>query len=328
MPANLTQQYHKAEAIYKAATTPEEQMDGLRGMMREIPKHKGTEKMRADLKRRISQLTKEQKASKGMKRFAYRIEKQGGGCVTLVGTPNVGKSALLNALTNAEVEVADYPFSTREPHQAMMMFEDMPIELVDLPPVSDQHTETWLLPLIRISDLVLIMLDLSSDDVLDMAEETFRIVEGGKIKLVTDIPSEDEQDIHFAYIPAMVVLNKSDHPSAADNKEIFMEFYDRELPICDISIHDAASLDILRGKIVKTLDVLRVYSKTPSHQADMEKPYILKRGSHLLDFASQVHKDFTENLAFARVWGINTFDGQRVDRDYILADKDVVELHM
>lgn len=328
MPANLTQQYLKAEAKYKAAVLPEERLECLQEMMREIPKHKGTEKMRADIKKKISQLNKELQTSASKKRFSYRIEKQGGGCVTLVGPPNSGKSTLINVLTNAEVEVADYPFTTREPHQAMMMYEDIPIELVDLPPVSEQHTEVWLLPLVRVSDLILIVLDASSDDILELAEATFRLIQESKIKLVEAVPAEDEQDARLAYIQAIILLNKIDREKAAVNQEIFLEFYQKSLPVMAISALTGAGLAELKESIFTTLDILRVYSKVPGHQADMERPYVLKRGSHLMDFAAQVHHDFVEKLDFARVWGSVVFDGQRVDRDYVLHDKDVIELHM
>lgn len=328
MPANLTPPYLKVEANYKAATTLDEKLFWLHEMIREVPKHKGTEKIQADIKRRIAQLTKEAESSKGQKRFAYRIEKQGAGCVLLAGAPNVGKSALVNALTNANAEVADYPFTTREPHQAMMMYEDIPLELVDLPPVSRQHVESWLLPLMRVGDLILLVLDLSSDDILDMMEESITMINEGKIRLVESVPAAEEMDVRLAYIPTFLLLHKCDHPRASDNKAVFMELYDQPWPVYETSIHQPNRLVELKRLIVQKLDLIRVYSKTPGHEADLSRPYILKRGSQLLDFAQQVHKDFAENLNFAKVWGSATFDGQRVERDYQLHDKDVIELHL
>lgn len=327
MPANLTQQYLKAEAKYKAAITPEEKLDCLQEMMREIPKHKGTEKMRADIKKRISQLNKELQSPSAKKRFSYKIEKQGGGAITLVGPPNAGKSALLNALTNATVEVANYPFTTREPQQAMMMYEDVPIELVDLPPISDQHMETWLMPLIRTSDMIFVIFDASNDGLLENYEMTFEMIKQGKINLVVEEP-EEEEDIRFMSIPTIVLLNKMDTPKARANKEVLMEFYDKDLAVYDVSAESRENLDVIPKIAYDTLELLRVYSKVPGYDADMKQPYILKRGSDLMDFARQVHKDFEENLDFARVWGSAVYDGQRVDRHYILNDKDVIELHM
>ncbi len=326
MPANLTQQYMKAEANFKAAVTPEEKLECLQEMMREIPKHKGTEKMQADLKKKLSQLKQEVESGKGKKAFAYRIEKQGGGCVALIGPPNSGKSSLLNALTSATALTAEYPFTTREPQQAMMYYEDAPIELVDLPPLSREHLESWLLPLVRACDLIFIILDVSSDNLLDDLEMCFQMLEDGKIKPVPDKPAESD-DPRYAYIPALVLLNKSDAPNAAENQAIFQEFYQQKLPVFICSIRSGQGPEPLRQAVFDTLRLLRVYAKAPGHEAD-RKPYLLKRGNDLLDFAAMVHQDFAEKLDYARVWGTAVFDGQRVDHSYILQDKDIVELHL
>ena len=76
------------------------------------------------------------------------------------------------------------------------------------------------------------------------------------------------------------------------------------------------------------LDILRVHSKPPGKEAEMDKPFILTRGSTLMDFAQMVHKDFAANLKFARIWGSEKFDGQRVNKDYVLVDEDIIELHI
>ncbi len=77
------------------------------------------------------------------------------------------------------------------------------------------------------------------------------------------------------------------------------------------------------------MDVVRVYSKLPAaKEPDRDRPFMLRRGSTLLDMAAQVHKDFLEHLKFARVWGTAVHDGTVVKGDYVLHDRDVVELHM
>jgi ribosome-interacting GTPase 1 len=329
MPANLTKQYLKAEARYKNAIDPEEKLECLQEMMREIPKHKGTEKMRGDIKKRISQLTKTMQSSKGKKAFSYRIEKQGGGCIVLLGPPNSGKSSLLNALTNASAETAEYPFTTREPYQAMMMHEDVPIQLVDLPPLSKQYIENWLLPLARTGDMIFMVFDLSRAEILEDMEMVFRQLEKGKIRAVEKIvEDDDEEDYNFEYLPTIVLLNKTDHPNAKEHREVFIELFDKKLPVYPVSIIKEQGVEDLRRLAFEKLEILRVYSKSPGQKADIKQPFILKKGSTLLDFARKVHKDFADNLKFARIWGESVLDGQRVDRAYILQDKDIIELHI
>ena len=109
-------------------------------MFRLLPKHKGTEKLQSDLKQKISRLKDELEGSKaaGARKagVSHRVPHEGAGQVVLVGPPNAGKSSLLAALTNAHPEVAAYPFTTRVPQPGIMMWQDVPVQLVDLPPIA------------------------------------------------------------------------------------------------------------------------------------------------------------------------------------------------
>ena len=165
MPANLTPQYHKAEQAYRQASGPEEELACLQEMLKEIPKHKGTDKLQADLKQKIARLRDEVAAGKKSGgKSAHRIPRQGAGRAILLGPPNAGKSQLLAALTRATPEIAPYPYTTREPQLGMMPWEDVFVQLIDTPPISRDVFDPAVTGLIRGADLVVLMVDLGSDD--------------------------------------------------------------------------------------------------------------------------------------------------------------------
>src|SRR5690242_12335619 len=170
MPANLTPQYKKAEEEYRRAQTPEDELRCLELMLREMPKHKGTDKLQAELKAKISKAkaeveTAKKSAKKGQ--LGFHLPRQGAGRATILGGPNAGKSQLLAKLTRATPEVAPYPFTTREPQPGMMPWEDVQVQLVDTPPITKDVLDSSLLGLIRGADVVLLMVDLGEDDGID-----------------------------------------------------------------------------------------------------------------------------------------------------------------
>jgi len=95
-----------------------------------------------------------------------------------------------------------------------------------------------------------------------------------------------------------------------------------------VSIHDESSLKRFRRACFDLFGIVRVYSKAPGKEPDRSAPFCLPIGATLVDFAERVHSDFRDRLSFARVWWEDKFDGQRVARDYVLLDRDVIELHM
>src|SRR5437763_12042249 len=173
MPANLTPQYMEAEKRFKQAAAHEERVAAIEERMATIPKHKGTEKLQAELKKKMSALRKEtEQHKKGGRRDSFVVEREGARQLALVGAPNSGKSQLLRILTNATPEVADYPYTTRIPIPGTLVFENVRLQLIDLPPISREYTEPWVPQLIRNADAVLWIVDLSNDDLLENLEET------------------------------------------------------------------------------------------------------------------------------------------------------------
>jgi ribosome-interacting GTPase 1 len=325
MPANLTPEYLEAEKRFKSAKTTEEKIAALEEMQATIPRHKGTEKMQAELKRRLSKLRTEQ-ARRPVSRAGvlHRVEKEGAGQVALVGPPNSGKSLLVQRLTHAQPEVADYPFTTRVPLPGMMAFEDVQVQLVDLPPVHPEFRESWLFPIIREADRALLMVDLSDPDLLEDLEVTLAQLAQAKLRLGE---GESPEAPGWLLKKALLVGNKIDRDEASGNLDVLKELYGAQLPIIPISAETGQGLEDLRRSVFDLLEIIRVYTKAPGKKLERTAPYVLKRGSRLIDLAAHVHHDFLSQLKYARVWGHGKFEGQMVNRDYVLEDLDVVELH-
>ena len=330
MPANLTQQYLKAEENYRRAQTLEEELACLQVMMKEIPKHKGTDHLQAELKSKIAKIKKELVAetSSGKKTHGLRIPRQGAGTAILLGGPNAGKSQLIASLTRATPEVAPYPFTTMAPAPAMMPWEDVTVQLIDTPPITADYMDSHLQGLIRAADLALLMVDLADDNGIEFCQGVLDRLLQTKTRLAAK-SSLDEQDVGLSYTQTFLAPNKIDAPGAPERLNLLHELLPLDFPEYVISAQHGTGLEVLRTAIYESLDVVRVYSKLPSaKEADRQRPFTLRRGSMLLEMAGMVHKDFLEGLKFARVWGAAVHDGTQVKGDYVLHDQDVVELHM
>ncbi len=330
MPANLPPQYSKAEEEYRKATGVSERIEKLREMFRLLPKHKGTEKLQSDLKQKISRAKDElEGAGAGVKKtgVSHKVPHDGAGQVVLVGAPNAGKSALLGALTHAKPEVAPYPFTTRAPYPGIMLWEDVPVQLVDLPPISPDFREPWVPSLIRSADAALLVADLSSDDVADETEAVLSGLAETHTELVGTLPFDNE-DESLRHIKTLMVASKRDAEGADDRLEVIREWFSPRFPIIPISVELQEGLDDLRRSTYDLLGVFRVYTKVPGKPVDRTRPFTLPIGSTILDLAREIHRDLEQSLKFAKVWGTGVFEGQTVKRDHELHDGDVVELHV
>lgn len=321
MPANLTPQYYSAEDKYRQAQSTEDKIKALQEMLAIIPKHKGTERLQGDIKKRIAKLKEEgnkKKQSKGFNPFG--VEKQGAGQIVLAGYPNSGKSSLVGALSRAKVKVADYPFSTALPISGMMPYKDTFIQLVDTPPLTVDNIPSGLIGTFKEADAILVVLDLFTSECLDQLEGLMKVLQDRE---VIDL---SEEGMIIAPIPFLVLGNKCDHREAEENLQVLRELWP-DLEIIPVS-SNGSGLEDLKERLYQILNIIRVYGKPAGKPADMDRPFILRKGSSVFDFAAQIHKDFPQKLKNALVWGSAKFEGQAVSRDYVLDDGDVVELQL
>jgi len=314
VPANLTPDYLAAEQIYKRADTSQEKIVALERMFAALPKHKGTEKMQADIKRRLSEARRESQKIRNAGAHsapAYLVKREGAGQIVLLGPPNSGKSQLVRALTHAHPEVADYPFSTRMPVAGMMPFEDVQIQLVDLPPMSAAFMEPWLPQVIRSADLSSLVVDPNDPDVLGEIDFVLTTLDGWRI-----LP------------PRLLVANKLDLPYATENFRAVEELYCEQFRCVGGSAVTGAGLSHFARASFEALNLVRFYSKPPGKKPDFEVPYLLRRGSTVQDAAAHVHRDFAEHLRYARLFRrSHEHDGLMVERAHVVQDGDILEFH-
>ena len=329
MPANLTPQYKEAEERFRRAASHEEKLEALREMIALLPKHKGTEKMLANLRQRVAKLEEEgeREARGGHHVDVGHVRREGAGQWVLLGPPNAGKSSLLAALTHAHPEIGDYPFTTHAAQPGMMAFEDVQVQLVDTPAVAAGHTEPWLANLVHGADGVLLVLDVAADD-LDEAVRALRELLDRARVWPRARPLPPDASPMLLRRPVIVLGNKSDLDGDGTFAALARESIGADLSFLPVSATRGDGLEALRTALFRELGRIRVYTKEPGQKADMGKPFVLPEGATVHDLALLVHKDVAERLHHARIWGRTArFEGQQVDRHHVLADRDVVELH-
>lgn len=341
MPANLSPAYKAAESAFRKAHDPRERLDWLREMLRTIPKHKGTDHLQADIKRRIKELSEElegpSKGGAARSGPALVIRPEGAAQLALIGPPNSGKSALHVRLTGSNAHVAPYPFTTQYPEPGMMPYEDIHFELVDLPAISPEHPIPWIAGALQTADACLLIVDLSEPSCVEQAQAVHAVLHEKRVTLTerwgaavdSSATADDRDEDPFALrLPALMLANKADCIANIEAElAVFRELTGLSYPALAVSATSEHGLGDIGPWLFGHLGVVRVYTKTPGHPADKHRPFTLRRGQTVEDVARLVHKDVARALRYARVWGKSGFDGQQVGREHLLADGDVVELH-
>jgi hypothetical protein len=320
--------YFEAEKRFRDGKTAEEKIEALEEMLAIMPKHKGTDKLKADLRRKIAKFKLEGQQKKGGARSqtAYSIDREGAGQIAVIGPPNTGKSSLVGTMTNADPEVGDFPYTTWKPTPGMVPYENIQFQLIDTPPLSKEYTDPWFADLLRRVDMMMIVVDLRADPIQQLQDALSMLRDWRIFPKGADIPDGLTKP---PFIKRMLVaVNKMDEAKDEEDYQVFLELSEMKLPCIGISVLKGRHLSALVEKIYDLFEIIRVFTRAPGKAHDATAPFVLPRDSKLDDLAEKVHKDFKEKLKFARVWGKAVYDGQMVQRDYTLQDGDVVELHI
>ena len=339
MPANLSPEYKAAEAAYRSTREPRDRLERLREMLRTIPKHKGTEHLQADIKVRIRGLSEELEGPhKGAAHGgpSYIVRPEGAAQIVLIGPPNAGKSLLHARLTGSGARDASYAFTTQHPEPGMMPFEDVRLQLIDLPAVSPEHPLPWLANALQTADAALLVVNLSEPACVEQLQSVHETLGEKRVMLTEHWPAtndaarlEANDDDPFALrLPALLLANKAE--LVADPKaelEALLELAQFRYPALAVSATTGHGLGEIAPWLFERLGIVRVYTKVPHRAPDRDRPFTLRRGQTVRDLARLVHQDLEHSLRFARVWGRSGFDGQQVGADHLVADGDVVELH-
>jgi len=330
MPANLTQDYKAAEERYRGARTTPEKLECLQEMLRLIPKHKGTDHMQADIKRRISKLKKESTKKSVKAVHQLYVKPEGIGQIFVLGAPNAGKSQLLKSLTNAAVQVEAYPYTTAMYQPGMMRYVDVWVQLVDMPPISAEAAMPWIPSVARYGNAALFLLSLASDDLLTEAEEVLEFLEKGKVRLAPKGGPFGQLEKGMAALETLLVLTHSKDPDARFRREMLEEMIGDSYPCVEVDfINDPDSVEAIRKPIYQLLHKTRVYTKQPGKPPDNADPFVVRQGTTLEGLAERIHKDIRAGLQYARIWNDdpNMHEGQRVARDYVVQEGDIIEIH-
>ncbi len=330
MAVNLTPMYHEADERYRAAKTPEDKLAALEDMWRELPKHKASEKLQAELKKKLSAARKaiQKGGKKGTSQVdPFYIPKTGAGQIVLIGTPNVGKSSIVGGLSKAHVKITDFPYGTPSPLPGSVSYEDIQIQVIDTPPVTAEHVPPGFPGLWRSADALIVVADVSSDTVLEDIETCLNHLAERNIELV-DGPRQLPQEPGGALkVPGLVFANKIDFAGATDNLEMVRELFGARVRIEPISASDPESMARLPELFFNLIRVIRIYAKPPGHKPDLEEPFVLSAGSDVHELARKVYRGHDRKIRSARGWGDDLADGQNIHLDHVLHDGDIVELH-
>jgi len=287
--------------------------------------------------------------------------------VALVGYPSVGKSALLNALTGAKSEVADYDFTTKKPVPGVFEYNHALIQVIDLPGIvegaaSGRGRGKEVISAVRTADLIVIVADVFRLETIEIVRKelyeggirldqkppdiVIKRTERGGVKINSTVPlSVDEKTIleilrEYRIHNAEVLFREDASVEKlidvlAGNRVYIpsvvavnkVDLMDVECEGIKISAEKRINLERLKEEIYRKLNFVNIYLKPPGEKV-AEKPMVLRYGAKVEDVCRKLHKDFVEKFRYARVWGKSVkFEGQRVGLEHVLCDGDIVSIY-
>jgi uncharacterized protein len=293
MPTNLPPEYFEAEKRFRQAQSPQERITCLEELISTVPKHKGTDKLRADFRRQLSRLKQDHQSRKKhtTHQSAFHIDKEGAGQVMVLGTANVGKSSLVAALTNAEPEISPAPFTTWKPLPGMMPIENIQVQLIDTPALDLDFIEPALIDLIRRCDLILLVVDLQADPLQQM-DFALNQLQERHIQPLSSQNNLEYLEQRITYLPLVILANKCDDEIMDESFEILCELFEGECPIVPVSAKTGRNFEKLKARVYQELDIIRVYAKPPWQEADLDKPFVLKKGATVIEIRRECSSGF------------------------------------
>lgn len=297
MPINAHPEYIFAEKEYETAKTTEEKIEKLKKMISLAPAHKGAENLRAQLKTRLKKLLEKQEKGKGKKSSKQGIKKEDMQAIIL-GKTNVGKSSLINLLTNTKPEIADYEFTTKFPVVGMFPYQGTQIQLIENPAVESEYFDKGI---ISSADTLILLIN--------------------KLEEIKEI----EEELKKAPGKRIVVFNKSDLLSNNEKRKLQATLQSKKYNFSIISTKTKENLDELKEKIFNSFDKIRIFTKEPGKEKS-QKPIILPPNSTVKDVAEKILKGFSQKIKETKVTGPSAkFPEQKVSLKHQLKDLDVVE---
>jgi len=280
----------------------------VRGLLAELPDYKNGPY--ADLRKALlAEIEDTRVRSSAVHRDSIAVRREGVAQVALVGPPNVGKSSLLQALSEIQIKTGDYPFTTLRPVPALTRIGGVLVQLVEIPGLiggagEDRGGGRALLGVLRTVDAIVYCCRAGADP--------------GELETVrTEVAAAGIEK------PAILAATRADEASPDAVARLVAAF--PALPVIAVSVIDEASLDAFRDLVWQLTGLIRVRLRN-NGSVDAE-PIALEPGSTVTDVADSVHHDLAAAFGGARVWGPSArFEGQRVGRGHVVQDGDIVEI--